>query len=81
MAKNRSILCFCAGRVVAIVIVAVSGAAVWTVGAAIGIYMWRNRTIQKKRKGRRFITSFSNVLKLNYKIFTHNFFHLVLGSR
>lgn len=39
------------GRVVAIVIVAVSGAAVWTVGVAIGIYMWRNRTIQKKRKG------------------------------
>lgn len=41
-----------AGRVIAIVIAAISAAAVVTVGAVIGFYMWRNRSIEKKRKGK-----------------------------
>ncbi|XP_057811000.1 cysteine-rich receptor-like protein kinase 2 [Salvia miltiorrhiza] len=39
------------GRVIGLAIAAVSVAAVGTMGAVIGFYMWKNRTIQKKRKG------------------------------
>ncbi|XP_016501704.1 cysteine-rich receptor-like protein kinase 2 [Nicotiana tabacum] len=39
------------GKVVAIVIVVVSSVVVLAVGAVIGIYIWKNKQIQKKRKG------------------------------
>ncbi|KAK4488819.1 hypothetical protein RD792_004609 [Penstemon davidsonii] len=39
------------GAVIVIVIVAVSAAAVLIIGTVIGVYMWRRRTIQQKRKG------------------------------
>ncbi|KAL2233637.1 cysteine-rich receptor-like protein kinase 2 [Sesamum indicum] len=39
------------GRVILIVIAAVSAAAVLIIGAVIGVYLWKSRTIQKKRKG------------------------------
>ncbi|XP_051144808.1 cysteine-rich receptor-like protein kinase 2 [Andrographis paniculata] len=45
--RNRSFK----GRVVAIVIASVSAAAVLIIGAVIGFYVWKNRKIQKKRKG------------------------------
>ncbi|KAI3452703.1 hypothetical protein Pfo_009367 [Paulownia fortunei] len=39
------------GRVIVIVIAVVSAAAVLITGTYIGVYMWKNRTIQQKRKG------------------------------
>ncbi|KAL3835590.1 hypothetical protein ACJIZ3_010326 [Penstemon smallii] len=39
------------GAVIVIIIVAVSAAAVLIIGTVIGVYMWRRRTIQQKRKG------------------------------
>lgn len=39
------------GTVIVIVIVAVSAAVVFTIGAVIGVYLWKQRMIQKKRKG------------------------------
>lgn len=41
-----------AGRVLVIVFAAVSAAAVFAIGAAIGVHMWKNKVIEKKRKGR-----------------------------
>ncbi|PIN14915.1 Serine/threonine protein kinase [Handroanthus impetiginosus] len=39
------------GRIIAIVIAAVSAVAVLIIGTFIGYYTWKNRTIEKKRKG------------------------------
>ncbi|KAL0327277.1 UNVERIFIED_CONTAM: Cysteine-rich receptor-like protein kinase [Sesamum angustifolium] len=39
------------GRVILIVVATVSAAAVLIIGAVIGVYLWKSRTIQKKRKG------------------------------
>ncbi|KAG8383216.1 hypothetical protein BUALT_Bualt05G0161400 [Buddleja alternifolia] len=39
------------GRVIVIIIAAASAAAVFIIGAVIGIYFWKNKTIEKKRKG------------------------------
>ncbi|KAH6805210.1 cysteine-rich RLK protein 2 [Perilla frutescens var. frutescens] len=39
------------GRVAAIVIAAISAAAALAIGAVIGFHMWKNRTIEKRRKG------------------------------
>ncbi|KAM3324789.1 cysteine-rich receptor-like protein kinase 2 [Capsicum chacoense] len=39
------------GKVVVIVVVVVSSVVVLGVGAVIGIYVWKNKQIQKKRKG------------------------------
>lgn len=39
------------GRVIGIVIAAISAAFVLVIGAVIGFYTWKNRTIEKKRKG------------------------------
>ncbi|PIN04178.1 Activin A type IB receptor, serine/threonine protein kinase [Handroanthus impetiginosus] len=39
------------GRIVVTVIITVSAVAVLIIGTSIGYYMWKNRTIEKKRKG------------------------------
>ncbi|PIN02880.1 Serine/threonine protein kinase [Handroanthus impetiginosus] len=39
------------GRIIVIVIAAVSAVAVLIIGTSIGYYMWKNKTIEKKRKG------------------------------
>ncbi|KAI3467556.1 hypothetical protein Pfo_024219 [Paulownia fortunei] len=39
------------GTVIVIVIAAVSAAAVFIIGVVIGVYIWKQRMIQKKRKG------------------------------
>lgn len=40
------------GRVIGIVIAAGGASAVLIVGAAVGVYTWKNRIIQKKREGK-----------------------------
>lgn len=49
------------GKVAAIAAAAVTVAAALIVGAVIGFCAWNNRTIQKKRKGRRLNKYFSPV--------------------
>ncbi|KAK6139214.1 hypothetical protein DH2020_027050 [Rehmannia glutinosa] len=39
------------GAIIVIISAAVSAAAVFVIGAVIGVYMWKQRIIQKKRKG------------------------------
>ncbi|PIN02881.1 Serine/threonine protein kinase [Handroanthus impetiginosus] len=39
------------GRIVVIVTIAVNAVAVLIIGTSIGYYMWKNKTIEKKRKG------------------------------
>lgn len=41
----------CAGNVVVIVIAVVSSVIVSVVGVTIGVYIWKQRNIQKKRRG------------------------------
>lgn len=43
--------CTFAGRVIVIVIAAVSAAVALITGAVIAIHMWKNRIIEKKRRG------------------------------
>ncbi|CAA0833116.1 Cysteine-rich receptor-like protein kinase 2 [Striga hermonthica] len=44
-------LFFQAGRLIAMVVASVSAAAVLATGAYIGVYIWRNKAIERKRKG------------------------------
>jgi len=41
----------CAGNVVVIVVAVVSSVIVSVVGVTIGVYIWKQRYIQKKRRG------------------------------
>lgn len=43
-----------AGTVIVIVVAAVSAAAVFIIMVLIGVYMWKHKTIQKKRKGKKY---------------------------
>ena len=50
--EHEIILLTCAGNVVVLVVAVVSSVIVLVVGIAIGVYIWKQRYIQKKRRGK-----------------------------
>ncbi|KAG5628758.1 hypothetical protein H5410_000475 [Solanum commersonii] len=68
------------GNVVVIVIVVVSSVVVLGVGAVIGIYVWKNKQIQKKRKGANDAEKLVKILNDNSLNFKYSTLEKATGS-
>ncbi|KAK4736611.1 hypothetical protein R3W88_000308 [Solanum pinnatisectum] len=68
------------GNVVVIVIVVVSSVVVLGVGTVIGIYVWKNKQIQKKRKGANDVEKLVKILDQNNLNFKYSTLDKATGS-
>ena len=61
------------GTIVVIIVAVVSSITVLVVGGVIGVYMWKHRVIEKKRRGKTFL---HGIVHCKYEYTTYNSFCL-----
>ena len=67
-----------AGTIIIIVVSAVSAVIVLLVGGAIGVYIWKQRKIQKKRRGKKILANkflFENDKSIKHTVPVQHFCH------